>query len=277
MSNPYFNATGNPLFLSRGASTLISTEFASIGEAFDLIAAAGGAQIGTEAQGATVNDYNITLSPAPTAYAVPFGLSFKATHTNTGAAQAKVVGLAYLPIKNVDGAALSASDIISGAIVQLVYDGTNLYLVSGNDRANKNGELYAGTHDFRAAVVDFLTQAPFDNSIKAATTAYADNAVDVASQGSVGSSTTSLTIGIGSQSLTATTGKQWYPGQAMQLFNSNGNQMVGQVTAYNSSTGAMTFASQTITGSGTYASWSIGPPSNAGYSDDALAAAYYFS
>lgn len=40
---------------------------------------------GTEAQGGTVNDFGVTLSPAPAAYATGATVLFFATHANTAA------------------------------------------------------------------------------------------------------------------------------------------------------------------------------------------------
>jgi hypothetical protein len=76
-------------------------------------------------------------------------------------------------------------------------------------------------------------------------------------------STTSLTIGTGSQSLTVTTG---YPtgtviyNWGQQLIISNGsNTMTGYVTSYTQATGALVINITSVTGSGTFSSWSIIP------------------
>jgi hypothetical protein len=72
-------------------------------------------------------------------------------------------------------------------------------------------------------------------------------------------STTSLTIGTGSQSLTVQTGKQFQIGQPVRIAYTTtpANYMDGQVTAYNSSTGAMTVNVTAVGGAGTQASWTI--------------------
>jgi hypothetical protein len=72
-------------------------------------------------------------------------------------------------------------------------------------------------------------------------------------------STTSLTIGTGSQSLTVETGKQFQIGQPVRIAYTTTptNYMDGQVTAYNSSTGAMTVNVTTVGGAGTQALWTI--------------------
>ena len=72
-------------------------------------------------------------------------------------------------------------------------------------------------------------------------------------------STTSLTIGTGSKSLTVETGKGYVAGQAVLIAQtaSPTNYMTGQVTSYNSGTGAMVVNVITTGGSGTFAAWTV--------------------
>jgi len=72
-------------------------------------------------------------------------------------------------------------------------------------------------------------------------------------------STTSLSIGTGSKSLTIETGKGFTIGQPVLIASTAApsNYMNGQVTAYNSTTGAMTVNVTNIGGSGTIASWAV--------------------
>lgn len=72
-------------------------------------------------------------------------------------------------------------------------------------------------------------------------------------------STTSLAIGTGSKSATAQTGKSFYTGMWV-IFASAANVanfMVGQVTSYDSGTGALVVTIHFKNGSGTYADWRI--------------------
>ena len=73
-------------------------------------------------------------------------------------------------------------------------------------------------------------------------------------------STTSLTIGTGSKSLTTQTGKAWIVGSWLYIVSSSSitNTMQGQVTAYNSGTGSLTVNVTSVSGAGTFASWAIG-------------------
>lgn len=73
------------------------------------------------------------------------------------------------------------------------------------------------------------------------------------------SSTTSLTIGTGSKSLTIETGKGYVAGQAVliAITASPTNFMVGQVTSYNIGSGALVVNVTSTGGSGTVAAWTV--------------------
>lgn len=72
-------------------------------------------------------------------------------------------------------------------------------------------------------------------------------------------STTSLTIGTGSKSLTVQTGLSLATGNEVDIrYTENGaKSMHGMITSYNSSTGALVVNVTSISGSGTYASWLV--------------------
>ena len=71
------------------------------------------------------------------------------------------------------------------------------------------------------------------------------------------SSTTSLTIGNGSKSLTVGTGLSYTPTQNVTISFDSSNHMHGEVLTYNTGTGAMTVDVNHNTGSGTYSSWVV--------------------
>lgn len=75
----------------------------------------------------------------------------------------------------------------------------------------------------------------------------------------VGNSTTSLAIGTGSKTLTIEASKQFAIGQTARItYNSDvGKWMQGTVSAYNASTGSLSISVDTISGSGTYAVWTV--------------------
>ena len=75
-----------------------------------------------------------------------------------------------------------------------------------------------------------------------------------------GTSTSSLPIGTGSKGLTTQTGKAWGVGSWVYIVSSSSitNTMQGQVTAYNSGTGALVVNVSSFTGTGTFSNWTIG-------------------
>lgn len=95
----------------------------------------------------------------------------------------------------------------------------------------------------------------------------------------VGNSTTSLTIGTGTKTLTIEASKQFAIGQTARItYNSDINKwMQGTVSAYNATTGSLSISVDTISGSGTYAVWtvaltgSVGPTNTTELDDRVLA------
>lgn len=81
-----------------------------------------------------------------------------------------------------------------------------------------------------------------------------------------GSSVSSVAIGTGSKSFTASTGKSWQPGMWIAVVDSaapSTNGMYGTVTSYDSGTGALVVNVVYIQGSGTKSSWVISQSSPA--------------
>jgi hypothetical protein len=76
-----------------------------------------------------------------------------------------------------------------------------------------------------------------------------------------GTSASTVTVATGSKSFTATTGLSWQIGQPLILASAAApaSFMSGQVTAYNSGTGALTVLVTTIGGSGSHSDWKISP------------------
>jgi|GEM_PF-1713057 len=81
-----------------------------------------------------------------------------------------------------------------------------------------------------------------------------------------GTSTTSLTIGTGSKSLTVQTGKNFQIGQSVRIAYTTtpSNYMDGQVTAYTSGTGALVVNVSAVGGSGTQSAWTVSLSPGAG-------------
>lgn len=111
---------------------------------------------------------------------------------------------------------------------------------------------------FIPCLADWLVESGNVNTAKSGAEAARDAAQNYAAALS-GISATSITIGTGSKSLTASTGKQWQVGQYVYVANTPAptNYMSGQVTAYNAATGALTVNVTGTGGSGTFAAWTI--------------------
>ena len=78
----------------------------------------------------SANAYAIAMTYTWTSYVEGRGVQFKAANANTGASTINVDTLGAKTITRTDGAALQAGDITAGAIVSLIYDGTNFQIVS---------------------------------------------------------------------------------------------------------------------------------------------------
>lgn len=79
--------------------------------------------------------------------------------------------------------------------------------------------------------------------------------------GTSATSTTSITIGTGSKSLTVQTGKAFVVGQYVTIARTSApttTNMFGQITAYTPGTGDLVINITTIAGSGTFTDWTIG-------------------
>ena len=72
-------------------------------------------------------------------------------------------------------------------------------------------------------------------------------------------STTSMTIGTGSKTLTVQTGLNFTNGQTVKIGYDGTKYMTGTVTSYNSGTGALVVNVTSVVGSGTHPTWSVHP------------------
>lgn len=79
------------------------------------------------------------------------------------------------------------------------------------------------------------------------------------SAGTSATSTTSIAVGTGSKTLTIQTGKLFQIGQFVIAANTAtpANYMIGQITAHNSGTGALTINVLRTGGAGTFAAWTV--------------------
>jgi hypothetical protein len=134
---------------------------------------------GSEAQGATANDYVVTVSPAQADYTASMLVLFKSTHANTGSATLQINSLSAKTLIAVDGAALTSGAIVNGGIAAVYYDCTQFYLISCIPNAASttyvdNGLAIKANIDSPSltGTPTAPTPAPGDNSAKIATTAF---------------------------------------------------------------------------------------------------------
>ena len=115
-----------------------------------------------------------------------------------------------------------------------------------SDDSNATTGLANGGH--RTRFVPALSQVV---AIANTVVTTAQSGVNSSSNG--GTSVSSLTIGTGSKTLTTQTGKTWFIGQfvIIALSMTPSNYMVGQITAYDRGTGAITVNETATGGSGT--------------------------
>ncbi len=112
---------------------------------------------------------------------------------------------------------------------------------------------------------DTVRAADLNDALDAVSAGFDDVQTDLltaAAASLAGTSTTSVSIGTGSKSFTASTSKGWSVGQLLVAASAGTPTayMVGQVTAYNSSTGALTInvaAATDTAGAGSYTDWNI--------------------
>lgn len=103
--------TSARLFVNPSTLTTVQT--------YDYAASSGG-----------TDTYAITVTPAPTAYVTGQVFTFKADVINTGVATLNVNSLGAKSILRPDSSALADGDIAASQFVQVIYDGTNMLMIS---------------------------------------------------------------------------------------------------------------------------------------------------
>jgi len=115
------------------------------------------------------NAYVVTPAPVVTAYAAGQRFYINASFGNTGAATINISGLGAKSLKKDGTVALVSSDIASGTIYSVVYDGTNFQM---SNIAIPTNLVVAGTLDV-AGVADFadvITGGQVDYNVQTGTT-----------------------------------------------------------------------------------------------------------
>ena len=178
-----------------------------------------------------------------------------AANINIVAADTVAINAASSNAANAASSATAASNSATSASGSASTATTQASNAAGSASAAATSASNAATSETNAA-----TSAT--NSANSATASAASATTAVNAPGTSGTSTTSITIPAVNNSVTFTTqtAKAWVVGQFVTVSStaSPANFMYGYITAYNSGTGSMTVFVQTIGGSGTLASWSIG-------------------
>jgi hypothetical protein len=107
------------------------------------------------------NAYVLTYSVAPTSIATGDKFAFIANFTNTGTATLNINSLGAISITRLAGATLQSGDLQSGAVVEVVYDGTEFQFI------NTNGAFYISNPDptLESATFSGTTTLPGSGSI----------------------------------------------------------------------------------------------------------------
>lgn len=79
--------------------------------------------------------YSLNYPASVSSLSAGLSFTFKANHTNTGAATLDVNGSGPIAIKTAVSSDLSANDILVGQVVTVVYDGTNFQMTSASGNA----------------------------------------------------------------------------------------------------------------------------------------------
>lgn len=111
------------------------------------------------------DDYAITITPAPTAYATGQGFYFSANTANTGAATLNVNSLGAKTIKKYHNEDLATNDIESGGIYHVIYDGTNFQLQTGVGVNMSEANTFFGATDITGAEAETLTLGNTSNAV----------------------------------------------------------------------------------------------------------------
>lgn len=119
---------------------------------------------GTEAQGATVNDYTVTVSPAPTVYNTGEVVLFKATHANTAGATLQINSLGTKSLLDVDGNAVVANTIQNGSLCAAYYNGTAFQIISANGHL-KAPTPTVGDSSTKIATTAFVAATAFSSAL----------------------------------------------------------------------------------------------------------------
>ena len=87
-------------------------------------------QINYAVDAGSANTYVVAMPQTPLSLAEGYTLTFKVATTNTTTSTLNVDGLGAKSLVNTDGSVLQAGDLVAGAMVTVVYDGTKFQITS---------------------------------------------------------------------------------------------------------------------------------------------------
>lgn len=283
MAAPYYtHASGLPQDQTRALAAQMRDELDAIAASFNLLpipsAIVGGyANYGVDS--GIANAYAVAVGPAITSYVDGLTVRFKATNANTGASTINVNGLGIRSIVRPDGTSLAADDIYAGQISQLSYNATTsqfqlaltplaaVYQALGYanaaaasaSAASGSASSAAGSASSASTSMGLAMQWAISLSLVDGTYFGARKyAIDAANTFN-GTSTTSLTVGLGSKSFATQAGKAWVVGQRVTVARTSdpSTVMFAYVNTYDIATGAANVIVDKFNGSGTYTDWTI--------------------
>jgi len=258
----------NPLTKARSVdinnlSDAVATAFEALPSDADLNN--GTVNFGTDS--GTANTYIVTLPHTPTGYVDGLRVVFTPLFSNTGASTVNVNGLGVKQIKLQDNTATEPGTLVQGIPKTLIYGATlgNFFVEANSVTSAMTAAAAAAASASAAAGSASAASTSASNASTSATNASnsalaaAQSAIDAQAIQLVGTSTTSVSIGVGAKSYTASTGKQWIPDTPIQATDAANaaNFNNGTVTSYNPTTGALVIDSTVTGGSGTIGNWNI--------------------
>lgn len=131
MANNYYNFPIPFVAGTKVRSDQMNTQLGGVESGFDLLPTdpaaiiIGTSALGIEAQGATVNEFEVTTPDPQSSYADGQQVVFQATHTNTSVSTLNVDGLGAVNLVRSDGSSVDAGDLTSGLFYECRYDNAN--------------------------------------------------------------------------------------------------------------------------------------------------------
>ena len=153
------------------------------------------------------------------------------------------------------------------AIGQSLFTATDIYSFSVLIQGELQRPGIDYTFDNNTQVITFLTALQVGHELVVRAQSYWQYVSTLSVPGmAVVTSSSTISLNLGIKTLTVASGLGYTVNQAMDLIYDDNNFMQGYVVAYNNSTGELTITAEIITGTGTYATWTVRPADKFGHS-----------